>query len=130
MLGTVTVDDDALLHAAGPLGHMPAYGTAHLSMLVLLVLAGTGLCPGPPHRAAAGGAVAAAGGLAAAGQLDLLDPVGFLPWAWDLNESLPLHYSTRCGSCPHRAHLAGPVGDRHQLVLGLTLNCSRCSRRM
>ena len=94
MLGTVTVDDDALLHAAGPLGHMPAYGAAHVSMLVLLILAGTGLV----LRARRTAPQRVERSLRRAGWLLLANSIfwtlwGFLPWAWDLNESLPLHYS-------------------------------------
>lgn len=80
--------------AAGPLGHMPAYGGAHLGMLLLIAAAAVMLVrwarraePGRVDRA-----------LRAAGWALLANSLfwtvwGFMPWAWNLEESLPLHYS-------------------------------------
>ena len=85
--------DDALL-AAPAIGHMPAYGAAHLALLALLVLAAIVLVrwarrtePAATDRA-----------LRLAGWALLANSAawtawGFMPWAWNLEESLPLHYS-------------------------------------
>lgn len=85
--------DDALL-AAPAIGHMPAYGAAHLAILALLVLAAIVLVrwarrtePAATDRA-----------LRLAGWALLANSAawtawGFTPWAWNLEESLPLHYS-------------------------------------
>lgn len=85
---------DLSLLAGDSIGHMPAYGRAHLSVLVLLVVAGVLLVrrarraePGRVDRA-----------LRLAGWALLANSVawtawGFMPWAWNLDESLPLHYS-------------------------------------
>ncbi|MGP9706338.1 YwaF family protein [Brachybacterium sp. AOP24-D1-21] len=82
------------LLAAGPLGHMPAYGAAHLTMLALLVLAAFALVlwarRSAPQRVDQV--------LRIAGWVLLANAVfwtswGFMPWAWNLHESLPLHYS-------------------------------------
>ncbi|MDN6329574.1 MAG: YwaF family protein [Brachybacterium sp.] len=82
------------LVAEGALGHMPAYGAAHVSMLVLLVMAAVVLVRwarrGEPERVDRV--------LRIAGWVLLANAVfwtawGFMPWAWNLEESLPLHYS-------------------------------------
>ena len=93
MLGTVS-DEHAILLAEGTLGHMPAYGAAHVSMLVLLVVAAVVLVRWarrgePAHVEAV---------LRTAGWVLLANSVfwtlwGVMPWAWNIDESLPLHYS-------------------------------------
>ncbi|HJF48291.1 MAG TPA: TIGR02206 family membrane protein, partial [Brachybacterium paraconglomeratum] len=82
------------LLAAPAIGHMPAYGAAHLALLALLVLAAIVLVrwarrtePAATDRA-----------LRLAGWALLANSAawtawGFMPWAWNLEESLPLHYS-------------------------------------
>lgn len=82
------------LLAAGPLGHMPAYGAAHLSMLALLVVAAIALVLWSRRSAP----LRVDRTLRIAGWLLLANAVlwtawGFMPWAWNLHESLPLHYS-------------------------------------
>ena len=93
MLGTVS-DEHAILLAEGTLGHMPAYGAAHGSMLVLLVVAAVVLVRwarrGEPARVERV--------LRSAGWVLLINSAlwtlwGVMPWAWDIDESLPLHYS-------------------------------------
>lgn len=84
---------DGLL-AAGPLGHMPAYGAAHLSLLALLVVAAIALVLWSRRSAP----LRVDRTLRVAGWLLLANAVlwtawGFMPWAWNLHESLPLHYS-------------------------------------
>lgn len=85
---------DEMLLAEGSLGHMPTYGGVHLSMLVLIVAATAATVvwvrrtdPAQVDRV-----------LRAAGWLLLVNSIfwtlwGFMPWAWNLDESLPLHYS-------------------------------------
>jgi hypothetical integral membrane protein (TIGR02206 family) len=82
------------LLAEGTLGHMPAYGPAHLSMLALLVIAALALTLWA--RRADGAQVDRI--LRGAGWVLLVNSVlwtawGFMPWAWNIDESLPLHYS-------------------------------------
>ena len=83
------------MHQAGDsIGHMPAYGAAHLVMLALLLLAA--LLAVRWARRAEGARVDRA--LRTAGWALLANAVlwtswGFAPWAWNLDESLPLHYS-------------------------------------
>ncbi|MGO1424132.1 MAG: TMEM164 family acyltransferase, partial [Brachybacterium sp.] len=76
------------LVAEGALGHMPAYGAAHVSMLVLLVMAAVVLVRwarrGEPERVDRV--------LRIAGWVLLANAVfwtawGFMPWAWNLEES-------------------------------------------
>lgn len=85
---------DGALSAAGPLGHMPAYGPAHLSMLALIVLASLAAVllarRAQPERVDRV--------LRGVGWLLLANATfwtlwGFMPWAWNLQESLPLHLS-------------------------------------
>ncbi|WP_270408848.1 TIGR02206 family membrane protein [Brachybacterium paraconglomeratum] len=85
--------DDPLLAAPG-IGHMPAYGGAHLAMLVLLALAAAVLV----RRARRGEPAAVNRALRVAGWALLANSAawtawGFMPWAWNIDESLPLHYS-------------------------------------
>ena len=87
-------DPDHALLAAPAIGHMPAYGAVHLALLALLVLAAIVLVrwarrtePAATDRA-----------LRLAGWALLANSAawtawGFMPWAWNLEESLPLHYS-------------------------------------
>jgi len=80
--------------AEGTLGHMPAFGSAHLSMLALLVVATVVLT----RRARRGAAAGVERALRVAGWVLLANSLfwtawGFMPWAWNLDESLPLHYS-------------------------------------
>lgn len=87
-------ETDGVLSAEGTLGHMPAYGSAHLSMLALLLLAAV-LLVRWARRAEAAQVDPA---LRIAGWALLANSVfwtlwGFMPWAWNLQESLPLHYS-------------------------------------
>lgn len=79
---------------AGPLGQMPAYGSAHLSVLALIVIAAVALVvwarrarPSLVDRS-----------LRVAGWALLANTVfwtlwGFMPWSWNIDESLPLHFS-------------------------------------
>ncbi|MGO1479978.1 MAG: YwaF family protein [Brachybacterium sp.] len=83
-----------LLLAEGSLGHMPAYGGVHLSMLALIVAA-TAAAVAWVRRA---DPVQVGRVLRAVGWLLLVNSIfwtlwGFMPWAWNLEESLPLHYS-------------------------------------
>lgn len=83
-----------VLLAAGPLGHMPAYGAAHLTMLALLVVAAIALVLWSRRSAP----LRVDRVLRIAGWLLLANAVfwtvwGLMPWAWNLHESLPLHYS-------------------------------------
>lgn len=85
--------DDPLL-VAPAIGHMPAYGGAHLAMLVLLALAAAVLV----RRARRGESARVDRALRVAGWALLANSAawtawGFMPWAWNLDESLPLHYS-------------------------------------
>ena len=85
--------DDPLL-AAPAIGHMPAYGGAHLAMLVLLALAAVVLV----RWARRGESARVDRALRVAGWALLANSTawtawGFMPWAWNLEESLPLHYS-------------------------------------
>lgn len=93
MLGSVRLHDP-LLRADGPLGQMPAYGGAHLTMLALLVLAA--LCLVLWARRTPAARVERV--LRGAGWVLLANAVfwtvwGVMPWAWNIDESLPLHYS-------------------------------------
>ena len=79
---------------AGPLGHMPAYGSAHLSVLALTVIAAFALV----IWARTARAELVDRSLRVAGWILLANSVlwtawGFLPWSWNIDESLPLHYS-------------------------------------
>lgn len=79
---------------AGPLGQMPAYGSAHLSVLALIVVAALALVlwarrarPAQVDRS-----------LRVAGWILLANTAfwtvwGFMPWSWNIDESLPLHFS-------------------------------------
>ncbi|GAA1292525.1 TIGR02206 family membrane protein [Brachybacterium alimentarium] len=83
-----------VLRADGPLGHMPAYGSAHVSMLVLLVASGILVVV----WARRGDPLTVDRALRSAGWALLVNSVlwtawGFTPWAWNLEESLPLHLS-------------------------------------
>lgn len=85
---------DAVRLAEGTLGHMPAYGSAHLSMLALLVVAAVALT----RWARRGASDRVERVLRVAGWVLLANSFfwtawGFMPWAWNLDESLPLHYS-------------------------------------
>ena len=85
--------DDPLL-VAPAIGHMPAYGGAHVSMLVLLALAAVVLV----RWARRGESARVDRALRVAGWALLANSAawtawGFMPWAWNLEESLPLHYS-------------------------------------
>ncbi|MDN6329986.1 MAG: TIGR02206 family membrane protein [Brachybacterium sp.] len=82
------------LLAEGPLGHVPAYGTAHLSMLALLVVAAVLLVRWArrAERAQVERALRIAGWVLLANSV-FWTAWGFMPWAWNLEESLPLHYS-------------------------------------
>ena len=79
---------------AAPIGHMPAYGAAHLAALLataVLIVAAVAWA-----RHAAPGRVDRA--LRVAGWALLANSLfwtawGFMPWAWNLHESLPLHFS-------------------------------------
>lgn len=78
----------------GPLGHMPAYGPTHLIVLVLLGVAAVLLVTWARRSAPA----LVDRALRATGWVLLVNSVlwtlwGFTPWAWNLYESLPLHYS-------------------------------------
>ncbi|MFC7457124.1 TIGR02206 family membrane protein [Brachybacterium sp. GCM10030267] len=76
------------------IGYMPAYGTTHLGVLLIIVLAAIALVvwarrvePATADRV-----------LRAAGWVLLANSVfwtawGFMPWSWNIDESLPLHYS-------------------------------------
>ena len=80
--------------AGDSIGHMPAYGAAHLVMLALLLLAALLVVRWARHTE--GARVDRA--LRTAGWALLANAVfwtawGFAPWAWNLSESLPLHYS-------------------------------------
>ncbi|ASK67039.1 TIGR02206 family membrane protein [Brachybacterium avium] len=73
---------------------MPAYGTAHVSMLLLLVVSAAVLILWA--RRSDGNRVERI--LRITGWALLANSVfwtvwGFMPWAWNLDESLPLHYS-------------------------------------
>lgn len=83
-----------VLLLAGPLGHMPAYGAAHLSALAFLVLAAVVLVAwarrAEPERVDRT--------LRITGWVLLVNAVawmawGAMPWAWNIDESLPLHFS-------------------------------------
>ena len=79
---------------AGPLGHMPAYGSALLSVLALTVIAAFALV----IWARTARAELVDRSLRVAGWILLANSVlwtawGFLPWSWNIDESLPLHYS-------------------------------------
>lgn len=85
---------EGLVLAEAPLGHMPAYGTAHLSMLALLVVAAVVLVRWARHS----DAVQVDRTLSLLGWLLLANSVfwtvwGFMPWIWNIQESLPLHFS-------------------------------------
>lgn len=82
------------LLAAGPLGHMPAYGAAHLFMLLLIVLGAVALVLWARRTET----LRVDRTLRVAGWVLLANSVfwtlwGFLPWSWNIDESLPLHYS-------------------------------------
>lgn len=88
------MSQDLPLRAGDSIGHMPAYGTAHLLALALLVLLGALLVlwarRAQPERVDRA--------LRVAGWVLLVNSLfwtawGFMPWAWNLDESLPLHYS-------------------------------------
>src|SRR5699024_6999379 len=93
MLGTVS-DEHAILLAEGTLGHMPAYGAAHGSMLVLLVVAAVVLVRwarrGEPARVER---VLRSAGWVLRINSALWTLWGVMPWPWDIAEALPLHYS-------------------------------------
>ncbi|MEE1652043.1 TIGR02206 family membrane protein [Brachybacterium sp. J144] len=82
------------LLADGLIGHMPAYGATHLAMLVLLVVAAVSLVQlvrrTPP---AATDRVLRIVGWALLANSTFWTLWGFMPWAWNLDESLPLHFS-------------------------------------
>jgi len=82
------------LVAAGPLGHMPAYGGTHLGMLVLIAVAAVVLVRWArrTERPRVDRVLRAAGWALLANSV-LWTVWGFMPWAWNLEESLPLHYS-------------------------------------
>src|SRR5690625_3088290 len=85
-------DQGALLTA--PIGHMPAYGFAHVTALVAIVALSVAAVAWA--RRADPGRVGRI--LRAAGWALLLNSIfwtawGFMPWAWNLQESLPLHFS-------------------------------------
>ena len=88
------IDDDTRLLAEAPLGHMPAYGTAHLSMLGLLLAASIVLARGARRAdpARTDRVLTGAGWLLLANSV-LWTAWGFMPWAWNIDESLPLHLS-------------------------------------
>lgn len=80
--------------APPPLGHMPAYGIAHLSMLALLVVSASALVLWARRSPAR----SVDRTLRIAGWVLLVNSVlwtlwGLMPWAWNLEESLPLHLS-------------------------------------
>lgn len=79
---------------AGPLGHMPAYGSAHLSVLTLSVIAALALVlwARTARPALVDRALRVAGWVLLANSV-LWTMWGFLPWSWNIDESLPLHYS-------------------------------------
>ncbi|MGP9683974.1 MULTISPECIES: YwaF family protein [unclassified Brachybacterium] len=79
---------------AGPLGQMPAYGGAHLSALALVVLAAIALVVWArrAHPAVVDRSLRVAGWILLANSV-LWTVWGFLPWSWNLDESLPLHFS-------------------------------------
>lgn len=79
---------------AGPLGQMPAYGGAHLSVLALIVIAALALVVWArrAHPADVDRSLRAAGWILLANSV-LWTVWGFLPWSWNLDESLPLHFS-------------------------------------
>lgn len=91
-MGETDNGQGALLTA--PIGHMPAYGAAHVTALVAIVA----LCVAAvvwARRAAPGGVDRM---LRAVGCALLLNSIfwtawSFMPWAWNLYESLPLHFS-------------------------------------
>src|SRR5690625_2625816 len=77
-----------------PIGHMPAYGTAHVTarvaIIALSVAAVAWARRSDPGRVD--------GILRVVGWALLLNSIfwtawGFMPWAWNLHESLPLHFS-------------------------------------
>ncbi|ATG53159.1 TIGR02206 family membrane protein [Brachybacterium vulturis] len=73
---------------------MPAYGAAHLSMLVLLVVAAAALVrwARDSDRDRVERRLRVTGWALLANSV-LWTLWGFMPWAWNLDESLPLHYS-------------------------------------
>ncbi len=78
------------------IGHMDAYGAAHLTMLVVIALAAVVLLRwtrrgGDPVRVSR--ALRTVGWLLLANAIFWTLWGGFAPWAWNLDESLPLHYS-------------------------------------
>jgi hypothetical integral membrane protein (TIGR02206 family) len=98
------------------LGHMAPYGPQHLVMLAVIALggvlaavlvrrraaSGSAAVAEQAHRARAGrtggGAVLIERRLRILGWVLLVNSVlwtlwGFMPWAWDIDESLPLHFS-------------------------------------
>ncbi|MGP9538799.1 YwaF family protein [Brachybacterium sp. AOP43-C2-M15] len=82
------------LVAEGSLGHMPAYGGTHLAVLALLVLVAVLLV----RRARRSAVERVDRALRLVGWVLLVNSAlwtlwGFMPWAWNLHESLPLHYS-------------------------------------
>ncbi len=82
------------LVAAGPLGHMPAYGAMHLGMLVLIAVAAVVLVRWARRTETPRvDRVLRAAGWALLANSVLWTMWGFMPWAWNLEESLPLHYS-------------------------------------
>ena len=88
-----TRGEDTLL-AAGPLGHMPAYGAAHLSMLVLIALASlTAVLLARRARPDRVDRVLRVLGWLLLGNATFWTLWGVMPWAWNLQESLPLHLS-------------------------------------
>lgn len=95
MTGTDPDPDRTLeLLADGPLGHMPAYGTTHVTMLALLAVAAVALVVlvrrAPPDRT---DRVLRIAGWALLANSTFWTLWGFMPWAWNLDESLPLHFS-------------------------------------
>ncbi|MGY5766349.1 YwaF family protein [Brachybacterium sp. DNPG3] len=76
------------------IGHMESYGLVHLSMLVLIALAAIVLLRWSRRGDPAGvDRVLRIVGWALLANSALWTLWGFAPWAWDIDESLPLHYS-------------------------------------